>query len=333
MKNDIVKLALDAHRGAVAGNYSATDSMETLRKALVDANHGSAVITPRMVREGTCNDLFAIMETVIQKTSEEGLTGNEFFNECVESKNTALGDQNSFYVEDDNMFVVSTISEGNQSIRRQKYEGGQDFRVNTTLKAIKVYEEMNRVLAGRIDFNKFIDKVSEAFTNANLNEIYSEFVKGMASIESPYSAGLTSSGSFDEDTLLSIIDHVEAATGASARIIGARSALRKVATATVSDEAKSDAYNMGYYGKFNGTPMIAMKQRHAIGSTNFILPQNDLYIVATTDKFVKHITEGETMIATTGFWDNQDLTQEYMMMQRTGNAVVMSSVAGIYRIA
>ena len=333
MKNDIVKLALDAHRGAVAGNYSTTDSMETLRKALIDANHGSAVITPRMVREGTCNELFALMETVIQKTSEEGLTGNEFFNEFVESKNTALGDQNSFYVEDDNMFVVSTISEGNQSVRRQKYEGGSEFRVGTSLKAIKVYEEMNRVLAGRIDFNKFIDKVGQAFTTANLNEIYSQFVKGMASIEAPYSAGLTAAGSFDEDELLDIIEHVEAATGASARIIGTRSALRKVTTASVSDEAQSDMYNMGYYGKFNGTPMVMMKQRHEIGSTNFILPTNDLYIVSTTDKFVKHITEGETMIATTGFWDNQDLTQEYMMMQRTGNAVVMSSVAGIYRIA
>lgn len=92
-------------------------------------------------------------------------------------------------------------------------------------------------------------------------------------------------------------------------------------------------YNMGYYGRFNGTPMVRMRQRHAVGSTNFILPENDLYIIAGEDRFIKHITEGMTDIVTKGYWENQDLTQEYAMFQCTGNAIVMSKKAGIYRVA
>ena len=40
-RNDIVKLAIDATRGCVAGNYSKGETSEVLRQALIEANGGS----------------------------------------------------------------------------------------------------------------------------------------------------------------------------------------------------------------------------------------------------------------------------------------------------
>ena len=331
--NDVVKLALDIRHGTVPSQYSASDAKEALRQALIEANGGSSTLTMKSIRSGANDGLFALIEQIIQISNEEGLQANDFFSRYVEYRNRALGDSDVFHIPDDSLFLVSEIAEGSQSIRRQKMEAGSDVTVRTRLRGIKVYEEVVRLMAGRVDLNTFIDTVQRSMTNENLNDIYAQFVKAMNSIEAPYSEGLTATGSFNEDRLLNIIDHIEAATGKTAVIMGARSALRKISTAVVADQARTDMYNMGHFGSFNGTDMVCLKQRHKIGSTNFILPENEVYIMASDDKFIKHVTEGEVLMLTSGLYDNVDLTQEFFMNERTGNAVIMSSVAGIYRMA
>lgn len=331
--NDVVKLALDIRHGTVPSQYSASDAKEALRQALIEANGGSSTLTMKSIRSGANDGLFALIEQIIQISNEEGLQANDFFSRYVEYRNRALGDSDVFHIPDDSLFLVSEIAEGSQSIRRQKMEAGSDVTVRTRLRGIKVYEEVVRLMAGRVDLNTFIDTVQRSMTNENLNDIYAQFVKAMNSIEAPYSEGLTATGSFNEDRLLNIIDHIEAATGKTAVIMGARSALRKISTAVVADQARTDMYNMGHFGSFNGTDMVCLKQRHKIGSTNFILPENEVYIMASDDKFIKHVTEGEVLMLTSGLYDNVDLTQEFFMTERTGNAVIMSSVAGIYRMA
>lgn len=44
--------------------------------------------------------------------------------------------------------------------------------IPTSLKVVKIYEELNRVLSGRVDFNTFINKVSESFRKKLLDDIY-----------------------------------------------------------------------------------------------------------------------------------------------------------------
>ena len=326
---NIVKLAVDCYKGAPAGNYSRSDNMETLRQALIDANHGKDRVDPRDLRDGKCSELFALMETIIQKATQDGLTGDEFFMDFVEERNLALGDSDVFHVEDTSLFTVANIAEGTKGIRRQKIEGGQDIKVSTSLKGVRIYEEANRLLSGRVDMATFIDRVAKSFTARDLDEIYATFIAAMDKVETPY----TVSGSFDEDKLMTAVDHIEAATGNYAKIIGTRAALRKVSTAIQSDEMKSDMYNMGYFGKCNGVPMISMRQRHKVNTTDFILPGDALYIVASEERFIKRVTEGETYVELTGMYVKQDFTQEYMMTQRNGIGVIMNSVIGVYTLS
>ena len=168
---DIVKVAVDAYHGNVE-QYSVGQSQELLHKALVDANGGSTVLNYKNIRDGKCTGLFTLIEEILSRTVVEGLQGDEYFNALVDFRNLAEGDKNIFEVEDSNLFIVSEAADGTQGIRRQRLSGISEVSIPTSLKVVKIYEELNRVLAGRVDFNTFINKVSESFRKKLLNDVY-----------------------------------------------------------------------------------------------------------------------------------------------------------------
>ena len=327
---NLIKLAVDSYKGHVAGNYSVDDSMEVLRQALIEANGGSTKLDYRAIRDGKCNGLFAIVEEIINKTVIEGLPDSCPLFDYVDFRNVAEGDSNVFELSDAGVFVVADAADGTQGIRRQRMAGGEEITVKTQLKGIKIYEELRRVLAGRVDFNQLIDKVSESFQKKINEDIYTAVKAGFDGLVAPYKQ----SGTFSETTLSTIIDHVEAATGKKAVILGSKQALRKITGVKGADanSAKEDLYNMGYFGHFYTTPIIAMENGHKVGTTDFILG-SDLYIVAGDDKFVKFVTEGDTLIIPGDALGNADLSQEYFMAQRYGLKTVFCEVFGEYQLS
>ena len=140
---DIVKLAVDAHHGKIE-KYSQEQSMEVLREALIDANGGSTTLNYKNIRDGKCNGLFALVEEILARTVVEGIQEDDFFNTLVDFRNISLGDQNVFDVEDDDLFFVAEIAEGTQGVRRQRIAGVSQTPINTSLHAVKIYEELNR---------------------------------------------------------------------------------------------------------------------------------------------------------------------------------------------
>lgn len=243
--NDIVKLAVDNYRGTVK-NFSADESNEVLRKALIDANGGSDKLTYKSMRDGASNGLFTIIEEIITKTVPQGLTENDFFYQMVDFRNMALGDTNLFLIEDPNLlFRVDEISEGHQGVRRQRIEAMTELKLQTRLYACKIYEEMNRVLAGRVDFNWMINRVAESFRQKLLNDIYAAWMN-MTADDFGGLVYYPAAGTYDEDTLLELIAHVEAASnGQQVTIMGTKKALRNLAPSIQGTDSKSDLYNMG----------------------------------------------------------------------------------------
>ena len=291
--NEIVRLAVDAYHGVTTGKYSMNESMDTLRQALVAANNGSTKMDYKAIRDGKCVGLFTLIEEILSRTVVEGFQGDEYFNALVDFRNVALGDKNIFEVEDSNLFVVADAAEGTQGIRRQRLGGVTQTSIPTHLKVVKIYEEMNRVLSGQVDFNYFINKVAESFRRKLLDDIY-----GLWSTATSADFGGTTyfpaAGTYDEDALLDLINHVEAtANGRNATIIGTKKAVRNLAPAIEGTDSKSDLYNMGYYGKFYGASVVVTPQRHKVGSTDFIFPDNTLTIIAGDDKPIKCVYEGQ----------------------------------------
>lgn len=320
--NDVIKLAVDMYKGHVAGNYSVSDSNEVIRQALIEANGGSTTLDFRAIRDGQCNKLFALIEEIITKTVIEGLPESCPLFNYVDFRNLAEGDTNVFEIEDGGLFFVAEIADGTQGLRRQRMVGGEELTIKTKVKGIKIYEELRRILAGRVDILKMIDKVSESFQKHINNDIYAVVVGAFEGLVSPYKE----SGSFDEAKLTAIIDHVEAATGQTAKIIGSKQAVRKITGVKGADanSAKEDLYAMGYFGHFYNTPILVMNNAHKVGSKEFILGE-DLYIVAGEDKFIKFVTEGDTLIINGNPMDNADLSQEYLMAMRYGMKAIFSS--------
>lgn len=307
--NDVVQVAVDAYHGNVT-KYSNNQSMELLRQALIDANDGSTKLNYKAIRDGKCNGVFALVEEILSRTVVEGLQGDEFFNQLVDFRNVALGDENAFNVEDSDLFVVAKAAEGTQGIRRQRIGGVAQIQIPTELRAVRIYEELNRILSGQVDFNHLIQRVAESFRQQLLNDIYGVWAAATAD-DFGGATYFPAAGSYDEATLLELIAHVEAAAGGkTATVLGTKAALRSLYPSIEGEASKTDMYNNGYIGKFFGSNVIAMPQRHKVGTTDFVFDDKTLHIIAGDQKPLKGVYEGQSLIIPGDPYRNGDLTQE-----------------------
>lgn len=308
--NEIVKLAVDLYHGRVE-KYSSKQGNELLYQALVEANNGSTKLDFRAIRDGKCAGLFTLVEEILTRTVIEGLQGDEFFNAMVEFRNVAEGDKNLFVTKDSVMFIVDEAADGTQAVRRQRLGGMSEKSIPTSMKVVRIYEELNRVLSGRVDFNEMINKVAEAFRQKILSDIYTCW-------ESASSAEFGTlyfpvAGAYNAETLLDMVAHVEAAAGGKpATIIGTKKGLRKIApdVTTMSASAKEDLYKNGFYGTFYGTPVVAVPNRHKVGSTEFVMDDNTITVIAGDEKPIKFVYEGDPLVIMGDPLKNQDMTQE-----------------------
>lgn len=306
---ELVKLAVDGYKGNVE-KFSVKQSQEALREALIEANGNKTTLDYKALRHGQGAEVFAIIEEIIPVLIHEGLVGDEYFMNLVDYRNVAEGDQNSFLVEDNNLFVVAKAANGTQAIRRQRLGGVSETKIETELRIVRIYEELNRILAGKVDFNTFINKVSESFRKQMLDEIYALWSTASAA-QMGGTTYFPAAGSYNEAALLTLIEHVEAAAGGKpATIIGTKAGLRNMQESIQSDGAKDELHRMGYYGTFYGTKCVAVQQRHQIGSTNFVLNDKVLTVIAGDEKPIKVVREGEGIIHMGDPFDNMDLTQE-----------------------
>lgn len=328
-RNDIVSLALDLTRGRVQGNYSAGESSDVLRQALIEVNGGSSKIDLKSLRRHKA-EMFELIEEIMPIIIQEGFRGDEFYMNYVDERNPALGDEITFYADDNSMFVVSEIADGIARPRRQRIIEKTPVTVPATWHAVRIYDEWSRFMAGRIDWNELVDRVARSFKNSIYTDIYAAFSGVTASTPGLNSTYVTG-GSYSEEALLAVVDHVEAATGKKAVIVGTRPALRKCTDAVVADEAKTAWYNGGYYGKLAGVDMVAVKNIHAPGTDTFVFQDNVLYILAADEKPIKIVREGDPWIEDRE--NNADKTIEYTYQEKFGVGVVINGKMGKYTIS
>lgn len=328
--NKIVKVAVDAYKGCVK-DYSIADSQSLITKALVEVNNGKTYLDYKDIRDGKCPGLFSFLEETLSTTIVDGLQGDEYFNALCDFRNVADGEQNIFVVEDNELFVVAETADGTQGARRQRLGGATETAIPTVLKTVRIYEELNRVLAGKVDFNYFINKVAESFRQKLLNDIYTLWT-GVTADELGGTTYFPEAGTYNEDALLDLISHVEAAAGGKpATIVGTKKALRALKDAIDADDAKNDLYNLGYVGKFYGTPVVATPQRHKAGKTEFVMDDNILTIIAGDAKPIKVVYEGNPIVLMGDPMTNGDFTQEYLYGEKYGMGLVLAGNTGIGR--
>lgn len=332
-KKRIIGLATQMIKSNLPSEFSNdSKNSEALRKQFIEANGEKNELRLKDLYRG--NPVFDIIEELIPVIIEEGLKGDEFFFNLVDYHNVKLGDDIDFQVEDHTELIVADGTYGTDGIRRQRLGGLQHVTIPTQLKVIKVYDELKRFLAGKVDFNELVDRVAKSMIKQLRNDIFTVF-NGISN-SNQYGLGDTYvpvAGSYDEDMLLQLCEHVEANNDSPVTIIGTKSALRQCKTAIQSDEAKSDMYNMGYYGKFNGVNMVYIPQRHKPSTDEFLMDNKKLFVLPAGVKPIKVLNIGEGMGATDNPLTNGDHTQNYFYGQEFGVGLIFSSKIGVYTLS
>lgn len=329
---EVLKMMIDTVKGKSMEGYSKGQTSEAIRNALIELNGGEKKIDMKKFYRGS--EMYSLVEELIPVIIDEGFKDEDPIFNLVEYRNIKDGDEEAFYVEGNSLFMVADAAAGIRGVRRQRIDKSESVTVKTSVKIVRVYEEMNRLLAGKVSFDKFIENVAKSFKQQILADAYkaiSEISKETAGLDQNYVIAGTAAD--NEDALITLIQHVEAATGKEARIYGTKAALRKVKNAVVSNEAKSDLYNMGHYGRFNGTEMVCMRQVHKAGTSTFLLDDSKLYIIAGDDKPVKVVNEGDGILYEGDPTANNDLTREYVYGQAFGTGVICAEKLGIFTMA
>jgi hypothetical protein len=331
MKIELKTMIGDVLDDKVKGNFSKDEAIDSIRQELIAANGGSERLTPKTFRDHP--EMFQIVETLIDTIVDKSLSeSNPLFESLVEYRNIAAGDVNEFVSKPDSDFVFADTAAGISGVRRQRLSGGERLKVPTEVKSVRVYDVLGRFLSGRITFDELVTKVAEEYQKRITSDIY-KTTSSITANTPGLSAEFMVTGAFDEDVLSSLIDKVEASTGMPAKIIGPRSALRKIRGAVLSNEAKTDLYQAGYLGKYEGTPLIQLRNAWDNTKNAMVLDDNKIYIIASQDKPIKFVREGSPLFSEKAFGVNADQTQEYFYSDIYGVGLILSSRFGVYEIS
>ena len=328
---EIVEICKQAIRNKKLGNFSAGESSDAIRNKLIEMNGGSTKVNIKTFHRGT--PMFSLVEDILPDIINDGIANNQELAALVDYRNIAAGDQNEFLLPAGSHFIVRDTAAGIYGVRRQKISDKQTVSVPTKVKFVRIYDDLERFLSGRVDFSELIDKISSDYIRQVYEDAYvclSNVSANTTGMSSEYVIG----GTFNEDNLRTLIAHVEAENpGSQVKILGTKIALSKIKTASAdSSNAKNDLYDLGYYGKFYGTDMLWMANAHKADGKTFVLSDSKIFVIASADRPIKVVNEGDGVMFERQAADNADATQEYSYGQAVGVAFAPSTKMGICNI-
>ena len=342
-KQQLIALGIDTYTGDVA-NYVAKDvdtsagSMDDVMRERFakDILHGEKYNfrTYRKYR----NDIFEILETILDQTLPEGWKENEFFNRFVETIRVDLGDKNEFYAEENGNFIVSKFSGNHWDTIRERMDMGKSFSIETSWWEVHFYNEFERFMKNIDSWTKLMDKARKSFLQAFQNAVYAAF----SDMSDMAPEGFVGHGALSTDTerdnLLELIEKVETANGVKPVLVGTGAALRKLQKNIdenwIPESAKEERKRNGVISSWEGYDLMPIPQVFKQGTFDFALSTTKILIVATNAKPIKFVFEGDSRLKETkDNHDNRDMTLEGQIQVKAGLAAVTSDVIGHWDLA
>lgn len=321
MNKELRQLCIDVYNGVDVNFENGETGNDMIVNAINKAFNGVNLNDAKAVRNAIAYNkvdfeiINELIDTAIDLSAQEN---SEIWN-FVDFKSAALGDKNKFTIEGNDLLHVDVITHGTQGVRRQRMLG-QELTIATTTKAIKIYEEMVRLAANRINWTKFVEKVGKSFDNDRFNTVANAFNGITASGD--YAKG-SAGTAFSESDMIDLLTTVEN-DGNAPKIFGSLQALRNLNMAMAGDEVRRDYYNFGYMGKFNGFDTFRISGKN--------IPTDKLFVIGSDEKFIKMFDEGDTLTIAHNFTETADKTQELMVERTYGVEVIMANKVGIYQL-
>lgn len=322
---DLARLSLDVYNGKNV-MFNEVSGEDALRNAINEACGGE--FNYRSFRSNKY-DVFTIIEETLDDTLGVIIT-NQFDN-LAEVKNVAVGEKPVFRVNDPSLFRIARIAGGNNDLRRQKILN-RKFEVDTDYFGAKLYAEMEMFVAGMIPWTEMVNRLTLSFANDLGIRIYEAIANSYTALNAVY--GVT--GTYSEDKLFDMVQHVEAKSGGrKAVVMGTKKALRKVSKELMMSEGMKDKFNqVGFIGNVGGTDLVLLPQAHKVGTDEFFVDDNMLLVVPQSEKLVKIVVEGDTqMIEIADAGTRNDQQMEYQIQKKFGVGVMQSAIYGIYKLS
>ena len=248
---------------------------------------------------------FDVIEEVVDMVVTVGFTENEWFNQLVEYRNLAIGQENLFVTETDMILDVAKVGTSHHDHILQRYNAKDTFTIPVARYAVAVGADINRYMAGQEDWDVLVAAIARAYTVKIQKEIFDQISNAASRL--PVTTGFVNSGVLSPATkglLDEIVENVSAANGGvSVAIFGTKSALRKLSALVdvdwIAASQKESVAMTGRLGYYEGVLLVETPQRFADRSmTTKTLDDTKLYIMplGVDNKIVAMVDQGETEI-------------------------------------
>lgn len=323
----IIDLANDIATGSLA-SYSKEEANDKLRVALnkLTGSEDGKFDAKKFRRNKL--DLFEIIEVAVDERVEADV--RERFKDFVDYRSTSFGDKLEFQPKSNEFLSVSKIAGGTNNLRRQRIGKGEAYRIDTDWYGVKIYEELERFLAGHVDWVELISKVEEAFAERITADIFKAVKDAYTALAAPRKV----TGVWDNEEFNTLIEYVRAATGLKPMVIGTRVAIQKATPAYISDEMKNQRNSEGFFKVVDGITFGVIEQGFIPGTEQFAVDNDFLLVLPNgNEKIVKFVMEGEALIKEVRDQANADDSQEYVLRKKYGVGVEKSTKFGVYIFA
>lgn len=287
--------------GNVVSKADANAKLQSVIFSVLGLNEKSTRRERKRAMKNHHNELFEIIEELIDAKVAKGFKDDEFFDNFVDYRNLALGDSMEFYTEDETLLAVGKVSGGHHDLILQRPAGNTYYTIPLERYGAAVGADIDRYLAGQEDWAKLVDKLAKSFLYVIRNMIYTQMIGAYTSV--PVQTGFVANGALVKATLDTIIENVAGVNESDVYVVGTKTALKKLSELTDvdwrSEGQKEDYARMGRIGSYEGTDLIEIPQRFEINGTTLtrLVDDNILLIMPKADnKFIKFIDQGETEI-------------------------------------
>ena len=285
-------------------------------------------------------ELFEVIEDVIDIKVETGFKESEFFNQFVEERNIKRGDSQEFWTEDDVILSAVKVSGDHHDFTLQRLGSGESYTVTTSVYGIAVGADIDMYLAGRYDWAKLTDACARAFVVQIQNEMYAEVMNVGDKLPAQFK-GTGTLGSATKDQFDTLLEDVATANdNVPVIVMGTKTALKKLTALAdidwITEVQKGEVAATGRLGSYEGVILMEIPQRFALNDTTKKLVDSTKLLIMpqVENKFVKFVDVGETEIyEVTEKGARMDDTMKYEVQRAMGIGTQIGRYFGVWTLA
>lgn len=278
------------------------------------------------------NEIFTIMEDVLNINLPLAWENSSFYNQFVETKNGAIGEKNEFVVEDNSVLVASSFSGNHWDTDRKKLHGKRSFSLDTEWIYIHLFDDIDRFLKGIISLTEMVGKMQKGMQNSIDDRIFTAFNGAGTYLPAAFQV----TGSYDRIKMSELIQKVQYASQKNVVLAGTKTALSAIAEGMdsnwISAAQKEEMATKGAILNLTGLGVSAIEipQTFVRGTYDFKVDNKSIFVLPDNEKFIKVFYEGDTRARELGYQDTHDQTIDTQIQTKVGVGCVFSNVFGKY---